>query len=85
MLIIAGPYYRYRTYWDSLHRPFSKYVDPWPLTLYKLKQIAAFIALFLAINHLFPSEVMLIIKIEICNNCNNVMFLLILVYANGGV
>lgn len=61
VLIFAGPYYRYRTYWDSLYRPFSEYVDPWPLTYYKLKQIAAFITLFLAINHLFPSDVMFII------------------------
>ncbi|EZA61452.1 hypothetical protein DMN91_003662 [Ooceraea biroi] len=54
--VLTGPYYRYRTYWDFLHRPFSKHVDPWPLTCYKLKQIAAFIALFLAVNHLCPSD-----------------------------
>ncbi|XP_012058410.1 PREDICTED: lysophospholipid acyltransferase 7 [Atta cephalotes] len=56
MGVLTGPYYRYRTYWDSLHRPFSNYVDPWPLTYYKLKQITAFIALFLVINYLFPSD-----------------------------
>ncbi|XP_077263680.1 membrane bound O-acyltransferase domain containing farjavit isoform X2 [Temnothorax americanus] len=56
MGVLTGPYYRYRTYWDSLHRPFSSYVDPWPLTYYKLKQIAAFIVLFLAINHFFSSD-----------------------------
>lgn len=56
MGVLTGPYYRYRTYWDSLHRPFSNYVDPWPLTYHKLKQIAAFIVLFLAINYLFPSD-----------------------------
>ncbi|XP_029176585.1 lysophospholipid acyltransferase 7 [Nylanderia fulva] len=56
MGVLTGPYYRYRTYWDSLHRPFSNYVDPWPLTFYKLKQIAAFIGLFLIMNHLFPSD-----------------------------
>ncbi|KAL6259347.1 hypothetical protein P5V15_009262 [Pogonomyrmex californicus] len=56
MGVLTGPYYRYRTYWDSLYRPFSNYVDPWPLTYYKLKQIAAFIVLFLVMNHLFPSD-----------------------------
>lgn len=56
MGVLTGPYYRYRTYWDSLHRPFSNYVDPWPLTFYKLKQITAFSVLFLIMNHLFPSN-----------------------------
>ncbi|EFN78811.1 lysophospholipid acyltransferase 7 [Harpegnathos saltator] len=56
MGVLTGPYYRYRTYWDSLHRPFSKHVDPWPLTYYKLKQIATYITIFLTVNHLFPSD-----------------------------
>ncbi|XP_043491175.1 lysophospholipid acyltransferase 7 [Polistes fuscatus] len=56
MGVLTGPYYRYRTYWDSLHRPFSNYIDPWPLTLYKLKQAAALSILFLIMNYTFPTE-----------------------------
>lgn len=75
--MFTGPYYRYRTYWDSLHRPFSSYADPWPLTYYKLKQTAAFIILFLTINHLFSSEVMFILyhkKQNICiTSCEKIL------------
>ncbi|KAK2574954.1 hypothetical protein KPH14_008717 [Odynerus spinipes] len=56
MGVLTGPYYRYRTYWDMLHKPFLHYVDPWPLTLYKLKQMAAFSILFLLMNYAFPTE-----------------------------
>lgn len=56
MGVLTGPYYRYRTYWDSLHKPFANYVDPWPLTLYKLKQTAVFSTLFLIMNYTFPAE-----------------------------
>ncbi|XP_076626544.1 membrane bound O-acyltransferase domain containing farjavit [Colletes latitarsis] len=59
MGILTGPYYRYRTYWDHLHRPFSKYVDPWPLTLYKLKQIACYIVLYLVLSELYPTRYVL--------------------------
>ncbi|XP_053998705.1 lysophospholipid acyltransferase 7 [Hylaeus anthracinus] len=59
MGILTGPYYRYRTYWDHLHRPFSKYADPWPLTLYKLKQTACFVVLYLVINELYPTRYVL--------------------------
>ncbi|XP_016913652.1 lysophospholipid acyltransferase 7 [Apis cerana] len=54
MGLMTGPYYRYRTYWDHLHKPFSKIVDPWPLTFYKLKQIACFIVLFFIMDYLYP-------------------------------
>lgn len=64
-LMFIGPYYRYRTYWDCLHRPFANYVDPWPLTYYKLKQITVFVVLFIAVNHLFPSDVIFIILYNI--------------------
>ncbi|XP_031833000.1 membrane bound O-acyltransferase domain containing farjavit [Nomia melanderi] len=56
MGILTGPYYRYRTYWDHLHRPFSKYVDPKPLTYSKLKQVAAFIVLYLMMNASYPTR-----------------------------
>ena len=54
MGLLTGPYYRYRTYWDHLYRPFSKVVDPWPVTLYKLKQTAFFVVLFFIMNYCYP-------------------------------
>ncbi|KAG7210426.1 hypothetical protein KM043_011958 [Ampulex compressa] len=59
MGVLTGPYYRYRTYWDSFYRPFAKYTDPWPLTFYKLKQAFAFAILFFVMNWLFPSKYVL--------------------------
>ncbi|CAL7934899.1 unnamed protein product [Xylocopa violacea] len=59
MGLLTGPYYRYRTYWDHLYRPFHKYVDPWPLTLFKLKQTGCFIVLFLITNYLYPVKYVL--------------------------
>lgn len=59
MGLLTGPYYRYRTYWDHLHRPFYKYVDPWPLTLYKLKLTGIFIVLFFIMNYLYPVKYVL--------------------------
>ena len=54
MGLLTGPYYRYRTYWDHLRRPFGKYMDVMPMTLYKLKQTICYIVLFLLMNHLYP-------------------------------
>ncbi|CAK9817028.1 Lysophospholipid acyltransferase 7 [Anthophora quadrimaculata] len=59
MGVMTGPYYRYRTYWDHLHRPFAKYTEPWPQTLHKLKQIACFIVLFLIMSNLYPTKYVL--------------------------
>ncbi|XP_026670048.1 lysophospholipid acyltransferase 7 [Ceratina calcarata] len=54
MGLLTGPYYRYRTYWDHLHRPFYKCVDPWTLTLPKLQAIVVYCVLFLIMNYLYP-------------------------------
>lgn len=56
-VLSTGPYYRYRTYWDHIYRPLSKYVDGWPLTLYKLKLTGCFIILYFIMNALYPSKV----------------------------
>lgn len=56
MGVLTGPHYRYRTYWDSLHRPISEYADPWGITLYKLKQVAGFVAIFLVTSNVFPAQ-----------------------------
>ncbi|KAK9302226.1 hypothetical protein QLX08_005675 [Tetragonisca angustula] len=59
MGLLTGPYYRYRTYWDHLYRPFSKVVDPWPFTLYKLKQVACFLVLFFIMDYYYPTRYIL--------------------------
>lgn len=56
MAVLTGPYYSYRTYWDSLNRPFAKYADAWPLTVHKLKQAAGFLVLFFLLNHFFSAK-----------------------------
>ncbi|XP_012258883.1 lysophospholipid acyltransferase 7 [Athalia rosae] len=57
--LLTGPYYRYRTYWDSIHRPFSKYADHWGVTLDKLKGISCFIVIYLFLNYWYPASYML--------------------------
>ncbi|XP_008202594.1 lysophospholipid acyltransferase 7 [Nasonia vitripennis] len=54
--VLTGPYYRYRTYWDSLHRPFAAKADHWAQTRRKLLQISGFTLCFLLSNHLFPAK-----------------------------
>ncbi|XP_029043470.1 lysophospholipid acyltransferase 7 [Osmia bicornis bicornis] len=59
MGLLTGPYYRYRTYWDHIYRPLTKYVDGWPPTLYKLKLTGIFIILYFIMNTLYPSKYIL--------------------------
>ncbi|XP_033214251.1 lysophospholipid acyltransferase 7 [Belonocnema kinseyi] len=59
MGVISGPHYRYRTYWDHLHRPFSDYDPHIDITLYKLKQITCFALIFLVTSNLFPADYIL--------------------------
>ncbi|XP_076656148.1 membrane bound O-acyltransferase domain containing farjavit [Halictus rubicundus] len=56
MGVLTGPYYRYRTYWDHLHRPFFKYADPEPLTYFKLKQTGILILFYLLMSAVFPTR-----------------------------
>ncbi|KAL7288396.1 hypothetical protein TKK_0017486 [Trichogramma kaykai] len=54
--VLTGPYYRYRTYWDSLHRPFAMKADHWAHTYPKLILSACFTAIFLTTNYVFPAR-----------------------------
>ncbi|XP_015595369.1 lysophospholipid acyltransferase 7 isoform X2 [Cephus cinctus] len=54
--ILTGPYYRYRTYWDSLHRPFSDQADHLSVTCTKFKQIVPFALIHLLFNYTFPAK-----------------------------
>ncbi|XP_014206154.1 lysophospholipid acyltransferase 7 [Copidosoma floridanum] len=54
--VLTGPYYRYRTYWDSLHRPFAAKADHWAHTQNKLIQISCFTVIFLLSNYFFPAK-----------------------------
>ncbi|XP_058795095.1 lysophospholipid acyltransferase 7 [Phymastichus coffea] len=54
--VLTGPYYRYRTYWDSLHRPFALKADHWAHTCNKLIQSACFSVIFLLSNYYFPAK-----------------------------
>ncbi|XP_066601375.1 lysophospholipid acyltransferase 7 isoform X2 [Prorops nasuta] len=59
MGVLTGPYYRYRTYWDSIHRNFAKHVDPWPAVSRKLIAVAVYIVLFIVFSKSFPAEYVL--------------------------
>ncbi|XP_067006085.1 lysophospholipid acyltransferase 7 isoform X2 [Anabrus simplex] len=52
--VLTGPYYRYRTYWDWLHSPFSTSADCLGATLQKLKHVPIFAGLFLLVSYLCP-------------------------------
>ncbi|XP_043283396.1 lysophospholipid acyltransferase 7 [Venturia canescens] len=59
MGLLTGPYYRYRTYWDCINRPFSKYANSWKATEDKLKLIGVLIVLHLVSGYLFPTNYVL--------------------------
>ncbi|XP_046398340.1 lysophospholipid acyltransferase 7-like [Ischnura elegans] len=51
---LTGPYYRYRTYWDMLHSPFSKYAPCLDATFQRIKYVPLYAALYLITSHFFP-------------------------------
>ncbi|XP_072932063.1 lysophospholipid acyltransferase 7 [Epargyreus clarus] len=57
--LLTGPYYRYRTFDDYFHLPFSKYVDCTGFTINTLKIVPLYISLYLAFTHLWPLEYVL--------------------------
>ncbi|XP_071444168.1 lysophospholipid acyltransferase 7-like [Hetaerina americana] len=52
--VLTGPYFRYRTYLDFLHTPFSKQADCLEATVQKLKYVPMYAALFLISASIFP-------------------------------
>ncbi|XP_068631762.1 lysophospholipid acyltransferase 7-like [Battus philenor] len=57
--LLTGPYYRYRTFDDYFHLPFSKYVDCTGFTINTLKVVPLYVSLYLAISNLWPLEYVL--------------------------
>ncbi|CAG9786223.1 unnamed protein product [Diatraea saccharalis] len=57
--LLTGPYYRYRTFDDYFHLPFSKYVDYTGFTINTLKMVPLYVSLYLALSNLWPLEYIL--------------------------
>ncbi|XP_013143476.1 PREDICTED: lysophospholipid acyltransferase 7-like isoform X2 [Papilio polytes] len=57
--LLTGPYYRYRTFDDYFHLPFSKYVDCTGFTINTLKIVPLYVSLYLALSNLWPLEYVL--------------------------
>ncbi|CAK1596056.1 unnamed protein product [Parnassius mnemosyne] len=57
--LLTGPYYRYRTFDDYFHLPFSKYVDCTGFTINTLKIVPLYVSLYLALSNVWPLEYVL--------------------------
>ncbi|XP_052759265.1 lysophospholipid acyltransferase 7 [Galleria mellonella] len=57
--LLTGPYYRYRTFDDYFHLPYSKYADCMGFTINTLKTVPLYISLYLALSNLWPLEYVL--------------------------
>ncbi|CAH0719432.1 unnamed protein product, partial [Brenthis ino] len=57
--LLTGPYYRYRTFDDYFHLPYSKYVDCFGFTINTLKTVPLYISLYLAFSNLWPLDYIL--------------------------
>ncbi|XP_026488442.1 lysophospholipid acyltransferase 7-like [Vanessa tameamea] len=57
--LLTGPYYRYRTFNDYFHLPYSKYVDCFGFTINILRMVPLYISLYLAFSNLWPLEYIL--------------------------
>ncbi|CAK1547128.1 unnamed protein product [Leptosia nina] len=57
--LLTGPYYRYRTFDDYFHLPFSKHVDCFSFTIHTLKMVPFYVALYLALSNVQPLEYLL--------------------------
>ncbi|XP_063362125.1 lysophospholipid acyltransferase 7-like [Cydia amplana] len=57
--LLTGPYYRYRTFDDYFHLPYSKYADCLGATINTLKMVPLYISLYLALSNIWPLEYVL--------------------------
>ncbi|CAB3224078.1 unnamed protein product [Arctia plantaginis] len=57
--LLTGPYYRYRTFDDYFHLPFSKHVNCFAFTINTLKIVPLYISLYLAFSNIWPLEYVL--------------------------
>lgn len=56
-LYLAGPYYKYRTYYDMLHNEHARSIPTWRPLLKQLKIVPFIAAGFLLVSHFFSIEV----------------------------
>lgn len=55
-ILILGPYFTYKTFYDYFHYPFAINADCWKVTLEKLKWVPVYMAFFLAASYIWPLE-----------------------------
>lgn len=56
--VLTGPYYRFRTFWDWLHCPFTEFAPCIDATIGKLKYVPLYAGLFLLASYMFPIQYM---------------------------
>ncbi|GFU03704.1 lysophospholipid acyltransferase 7 [Nephila pilipes] len=56
--VLIGPYYKFRTYWDSLHLPYSSHVFANKFLKDRIRIVPLYVLLYLVGNYLYPLEVM---------------------------
>lgn len=54
--VLTGPYYKFRTYWDSFHGPYSKYVNFMPHFINCIKFVPMYAVLYLIFSYFYPVE-----------------------------
>lgn len=52
--LLAGPFYKYRTYWDWLHLPFSRFAPAKDILLSRMAYIPLYALCYLIGNYIYP-------------------------------
>lgn len=56
ILIVLGPYFTYKTFFDFFYYPFAINVDSWKVTIDKFKWVPLYIGLYLIASYIWPLE-----------------------------
>ncbi|KAG8181101.1 hypothetical protein JTE90_003150 [Oedothorax gibbosus] len=54
--VLIGPYYKYRTYWDMFHMPFSMAVNANKFLKQRIQIVPVYVGLYLLGNFLYPLD-----------------------------
>ncbi|GAB6020240.1 hypothetical protein CHUAL_002958 [Chamberlinius hualienensis] len=54
--VLTGPYYKYRTYWDSFYLPFATNCDYIPHLIHKGKYLPAYLVAYIVFGYIFPLQ-----------------------------
>ncbi|XP_054711368.1 lysophospholipid acyltransferase 7-like [Uloborus diversus] len=54
--VLIGPYYKFRTYWDTFYLPYSTFVDSKQFLFQRIKVVPMYVAFYLIGNYLYPIE-----------------------------